>query len=423
MYNVEYAPCGEPLRINLDVIEPQAMPTGRVVGGRAAVAYLAQWGTAAAGRLLTASLREGLRVFSTDKPFAQQGRKYPAGTLIYKVKENPASLRQTLERLASETGAEIHATETGWVEEGINFGSNNVVYMRRPKIALAWDTPTSSSSAGATRYVLERQFGYPVTVIRTRQLASADLSRFHVIILPDAGSGDGYASTFGSEGIRRLKDWVSAGGTLIGAGGGAVSFLSESRAGLLSVSQENVAHAGKTSKEGQSNKEQDAGGTQESSTRAAQPSGGRVGGKLLVTEDDYNKAIQADSELPDAVAGVLMKARLDPDHWISAGVSSTVHALVEGRAIFTPIKLDKGVNAAVFLGSAENLASGYLWEENRRQLAFKPFVIVQTQGRGVVVGFTADPNFRAYMDGLNVLFLNAIFRGTAHARPAVDAAH
>ncbi|MEJ7701064.1 MAG: hypothetical protein WKF71_15670 [Pyrinomonadaceae bacterium] len=361
-----------------------------------------------------------MRVFSTDKPFAQQGRKYPAGTLIYKVKENPAGIRQTLERLAAETGAEIHATDTGWVEEGINFGSNNVVYMRRPRVALAWDTPTSSSSAGATRFVLERQFGYPVTVIRTRQLASADLSRFHVIILPDAGSGDGYASTFGSEGIRRLKDWVSAGGTLVGVGGGAVSFLSESRAGLLSVSQENAARAGKTSKEGEGSKEPADGGAQESSARPAQSSGARVGGKLLATEDDYNKAIQADSELPDAVAGVLMKARLDPDHWITAGMGSTVHALVEGRAIFTPIKLDKGVNAAVFLSPAENLASGYLWEENRKQLAFKPFVIVQTQGRGVVIGFTADPNFRAYMDGLNVLFLNAVFRGTAHARPATD---
>lgn len=37
----------------------------------------------------------------------------------------------------------------------------------------------------------------------------------------------------------------------------------------------------------------------------------------------------------------------------------------------------------------------------------------------VVVGFTADPNTRAYMDGLNVLFLNAVFRGPAHARPPV----
>lgn len=420
MYNVESVACGDPLRLNLDAFKPVEIPPGRLVGGQAAVAYLVPWGTAAAGRLLTAALREGLRVFSTDKAFAQQGRSYPAGTLIFKVKESPANLRQILERLAVSTGAEIHATDTGWMEEGVNFGSSNVVYMRRPRVALAWDSPTASSSAGATRFVLERQFGYPVTVIRTRQLASADLSRFQVLILPDTGSGD-YASVFGSEGIRRLKDWVSAGGTLIGTGGGAVSFLADSRAGLLAVAQENAARAGKTTRGAEGSKEPEI--AKESSTGAdttttAQPAGGRVAGKLLTTEDEYNRAIQADSELPDAVAGVLLKARLDPDHWVTAGVGNTIHVLVEGRAIFTPVKLNKGVNAALFLDASENLASGYLWEENRRQLAFKPFTIVQTQGRGVVIGFTADPNFRAYMDGLNVLFLNAVFRGAAHARPA-----
>jgi hypothetical protein len=34
----------------------------------------------------------------------------------------------------------------------------------------------------------------------------------------------------------------------------------------------------------------------------------------------------------------------------------------------------------------------------------------------VVVAFTEDPTFRAMLDGMNVLFLNAVFRGPAHAR-------
>jgi hypothetical protein len=32
-----------------------------------------------------------------------------------------------------------------------------------------------------------------------------------------------------------------------------------------------------------------------------------------------------------------------------------------------------------------------------------------------VIGFTSDPNFRAYLDGLNVLFMNAVFRGASHS--------
>ena len=43
-------------------------------------------------------------------------------------------------------------------------------------------------------------------------------------------------------------------------------------------------------------------------------------------------------------------------------------------------------------------------------------MVIEPQSRGFVVGFTTDPNYRAYMDGLNVLFLNAVFRGPAHAR-------
>jgi hypothetical protein len=38
---------------------------------------------------------------------------------------------------------------------------------------------------------------------------------------------------------------------------------------------------------------------------------------------------------------------------------------------------------------------------------------VQNEQRGAVVAFTADPTFRAFMDGLNVIFLNAVFRGPA----------
>jgi zinc carboxypeptidase len=411
-FGVESIACSEALRGNLEDAKPEMIPAGKVTGGQAAVAYLAPWGTAAAGRLLTASLREGLRIFSADLPFTQSGRTFPSGTLIFKVKENGPALRETLEKLTAATGAEVYATNTGWVEEGVNFGSGNVVYMRRPAIAIAWDLPTSSGSAGWTRYILERQFNYPVSVIRTRNLAGADLSRFHVLILPDGGA---YAATFGAEGIRRLKDWVAGGGVVVALGSGAVGFLADARTGLLAVTEETLARPGaRPSREAEQPRDGDTARPDAAAARSQQPQGG----KLLTSEEDFNRAIQPDSEPPDAVAGVLAKAQLDPDHWVTAGLGRTVYALVEGRSIFSPIKLDRGVNAAYFLGPDQLLASGYLWEENRKQLAYKPLVVVQAQGRGVVVAFTADPNYRAYMDGLSVLFLNAVFRGAAHARPA-----
>jgi hypothetical protein len=140
---------------------------------------------------------------------------------------------------------------------------------------------------------------------------------------------------------------------------------------------------------------------------------------ILATEEDYLKAIEPPEERPDAVAGVVVRARLDPEHWLNAGMGKTAHAVVNGRSIFTPLTLDKGQNPGILEEASKLVASGYLWEENRKQLAFKPLTMVQGHGQGLVVGFAFDPNFRAYMDGLNVMFLNSVFRGPARARPPV----
>ncbi len=34
--------------------------------------------------------------------------------------------------------------------------------------------------------------------------------------------------------------------------------------------------------------------------------------------------------------------------------------------------------------------------------------------RTLVVGFASDPNYRGFMDSVNVLFINAVFRGPAY---------
>jgi hypothetical protein len=141
-----------------------------------------------------------------------------------------------------------------------------------------------------------------------------------------------------------------------------------------------------------------------------------VPGITIASQAEFEKATRAKEALPDSAPGAIARARVRPDYWLTAGMGETVYAMVEGRVIFTPIKEDKGVNAVYFDAADKLVASGHLWAENRKQMAFKPLVISATSGRGIVVGFTEDPNFRAFSDGMNVLFLNAVFRGPAHAK-------
>lgn len=380
----------------------QSVPPGRVEGGEATVAYLVPWGSAPAGRFVAAALKDGLRMLTSDRPFKQNEHTYPAGTVIVKVKDNAATVHEIVRRNAESSGAEVIATSTSWMDEGPNFGSQWVAYLRKPVIALAWDRPAGSASAGQTRFVLERQFGYPVTVVRTQQLANADLSKFNVILLPDGGFGD----VPGPAGAKRLKDWVQSGGTLIGLGPGAVQFMADARNALLDVKQENLA--------GVEPPKPPAPPTPATPATPATPDTGRVPGKIYKNQEEYEKAVQPDTDLPSSAHGFIARAKVDTEHWLGAGVAEIVYPLVSGRAIFTPVKADKGVNVAVYAGPDQVAASGYTWDEYRKQLAYKPFVIYQHEGRGNVIGFTSDPNFRAYLDGLNVLFLNAVFRGPAH---------
>ena len=130
------------------------------------------------------------------------------------------------------------AVNDGWVTDGPNFGSNNVVVHNAPKVAIAWDEPTSRYSPGNTRYVIERVFDYPVTAIRSDRLGTADLDRYQVLILPATGESD-YSATFGEEGVQNLRNWVASGGVLIGLGT-ANRFLADPEVDLISIRRDNA---------------------------------------------------------------------------------------------------------------------------------------------------------------------------------------
>ena len=84
---------------------------------------------------------------------------------------------------------------------------------------------------------------------------------------------------------------------------------------------------------------------------------------------------------------MLVRADVDQEHWLSAGVAPVLNVLVRGSDVYTPVRLSDGFNVARFQGPDDLLASGYIWDENRRQLAYKPFVVSESFGAGEVVAF------------------------------------
>jgi len=394
LFNIETVECDRLVKVASEIVEADTLPAA-ALPEPAKVAYLVPWGERAAVQLLARALRAGLAVKSSDLPFTHAGREYPAGTLIIEVADNPADLHRQLQTLVGDTRADVVAVDDSWVTRGPNFGSEHVVDMAAPRIAMAWDEPVSSYSAGNLRFVLERQFGYPVTPIRVADLARADLSRYQVLILPDRYRTS-YTSALGAPALQSLSDWVRRGGVLLTIGR-ATRLLVDSDLSLLPTRREYAIQEKATDK-------------------AEADEAGRAPGVAL-TLDDYAAAIEPQDDDPAGFGGAILRATVDRDHWLAAGVAPQLHLLASNADSYRPLRLNEGVNVVSFAAGDELLASGQLWESSQRQLALKPAVMARAHGRGQVIGFTQDPTVRAYQDGLNVLLANAVFRAAAHARP------
>jgi len=401
MFNIDTVECSRAVVVeSMDKVAPGEIPAGEVTNTDADVAWLVPGGSRATAQLMAAALRRNLHVQSNEEPFIHAGREYPSGTLIFTAAHNDDRTGQILRQLAHETGADVVGVDDSWVTEGPSFGSNKVRRLIKPRVAIAWDAPTDTYAPGAVRFVLERQFGFPVVPIRTQTLKNADLNRFDVVILPDSSGrwSGGYQSVLGQAGKTTLADWVSDGGVLVTMAGGT-EWAAHPDVDLLAFRAEHQVRE-----------------TDEAPAADGSDEDARVPGTLIETAEQFEQTAQPEAEKPDSVAGVLARAEVDPDHWLAAGVAETVNVLVRGDRIFAPMTRDQGRNVARFAAADELLRSGYMWEENRKQLAFKPFVVTQNHGRGLVVGFTEDPAVRAYLDGLNMLLVNAVLRAPSYSR-------
>jgi hypothetical protein len=384
-----------PRGLGLEPVRAGAVLPGSVSGdGR--VAFLLPWQGGASARALVRLLRAGVKVAVASKPFALGGRQFERGTVIVRRSGNGEHLRDGLVEVARETGAEFVGTDTGYVEHGIDLGSSSVFALKAPRIAIAWDVPTAPPSAGDLWYALEYYLGYPASIVRTATLARTELSRFDVIVLPDAWErGGSYAAVLGERGVKRLASWVSEGGVLVAVGGGA-GFLTEEKVGLLASKLE--------TRQGPESPPEKGKAEAKSEPTPAPP-----------RPFDYEAAIRPLEEEPPLVPGAILRVDLDTESLFAAGFpGGAVDVLVNSRRIFTPLKLDRGTNVGVYATPDKLVQSGFVLAASREQLPRKAYLMVQEHGRGKVIAFADDPAARGLTRATMLLLADAVFFGPAN---------
>lgn len=412
-FGVESFYTGAPVNPPMKPVQ-KAEFTGGGIDAKARVAYLFEWKTNTAARLLARLLQEDIHVAVALKPFTLQGHPFDRGTLVVQVAKNPESLHEKIAAAAKEFNLTVTAMSTSLVQEGIDLGSNYVQHVRKPKIAVVTGDPVSPTEYGAVWNLFDNQYDISFTPIRVAQLRSVDLRPYNVLLfLDDLGTGRGYSQALDKSTVEKLKSWVHDGGTFIGVKGGAV-FATDKRSGLSSVTYHYVL---KRDEEARINEEK----TAQAAAPAATPSSATTAPPAA--KDEASKKQNEEKELAeklktwdekevdaqtDRIPGALMKIRLDNTHPLAFGYGKEV---VVANMTSPILELtSKGDNVGYY--PKDNFkVSGFITEDNLKKFPNTAYLIREDQGRGHVILYADDPNFRSFWEGTSRLFLNSIFFG------------
>ncbi|MCA8977462.1 MAG: peptidase M14, partial [Planctomycetes bacterium] len=403
LFGVEAWATSEPCSGKLVTLRPGGADTGAAPlrPEPPAVAYVVAWGQNGAAAMLAELLRLGVKARCMDREFVLDSHRFPAGSYVIKVHDQPEGLHEHMRELAQLHGITPYCADSSWVDEGPNFGSNNSLLLRTPRVAMAWDRPVVSYSAGWLRFLLEQRYGVPVTPLRTHEIHRVDLDRFTVLVLPE---GRGYDDVLGRRGAEAIVGFVERGGVLVTLGS-ATRWLTGDDVKLLATAPEQrdrpddkgADHDRRGEAEGEGQGEGEGGGEGKKKSAESKPK-----------PFDYEQAIRPDKEPPPSTPGAIVRVTLDPDHWLAFGYDGTANVVHDSSNILTPLKLDRGTNVAVFATADQLVRAGFVWDETRRQLPQKAYLVHQPRGRGHVVAFAEDPNVRAFADGLNLMLMNAV---------------
>ncbi len=108
-------------------------------------------------------------------------------------------------------------------------------------------------------------------------------------------------------------------------------------------------------------------------------------------------------------AGVMLRAELNPESWLTYGASGELPVYFNGGSVFLN---DGSAQTAVQLAPATSLRlGGLLWPEARERIADSAWLTRESLGRGRVILFAAVPTFRGHLKATARLFANAVILG------------
>ncbi|MBO3696824.1 M14 family zinc carboxypeptidase [Roseivirga sp. E12] len=333
-------------------------------------AYLIEWDEYYSPKALNYLLEKGLYVNTAFKPFSIETndgiKDFGYGTLMIPVNRqemNSNLVHGFVEEATDLAGIRAYSVKSGFSAKGIDLGSGNFRTIRQPKAVMLIGGNVSSTEAGEIWHLLDTKVGMPVTKVMTTSAGRIDWAKYNTLILPSANY-----SGLGKNTIDRIKQWVREGGTVIT---------------LRSATSWAISSKFVNEKFGE-RPERDTPERMDYVTSREFRGSNSIGGSMYMTDVDIT-------------------------HPLAFGYTQRDLPVYRNHSIFMAPSEDPFSTVVKY---KENpLLSGYVNKTNLEKLGGTASLIVSGIGRGNVIMFADNPNFRGMWYGTNKLFFNALFLG------------
>ncbi|MEL7001978.1 MAG: zinc carboxypeptidase, partial [Bacteroidota bacterium] len=340
---------------------------GSIKGDKSDYAYVFEWFDYYGPKLLYGLLKKGYRLKVANEPFYnEKGRRFERGSILLSVgiqDKDPTTIHNDLMQMVKETCIDIHPFNTGLDYRGVSLGSPKFSNIDKPKIALLVEGGVTSYDAGEIWHLLDQRYDIDLTLMPLSVFNRADLKDYTTIIMVS-----GNYNAINKRANDNLKRWVENGGTLI-VSKNAIRHLSK-----LGVTKFQLKKK-ETSSQGESRRYADI--------------------------DEYRGA--------QRIGGAIFETNIDTTHPLLYGYYKSTMPIFRNSEIFLEKSTNPYANPIVYSG--KTLLSGYISKPNLEMLKNSSAVGIVNLGRGKVIGFTDNLNFRAFWYGTNKVFMNAVFFG------------
>jgi len=315
----------------------------------------------------------GLKVSVAHKPFKAETSSgavnFGYGTLLVPVSVQDETADEVFDIISGaqkKYPVSVWGTSTGFSLQGIDLGSRNFIVAKTPKVDLLVGEGVRSYEAGEVWHLLDTRVKMPISKLRMERFSRYSLDPYNTLIMVS-----GSYSNLDSIQQQKIAEWVKKGNTLITIAG----------ASKWAIDKKLVKEA-----------------------LVEKPKNDENVKRLAYVD-------ASEHEGKKEIGGAFFKADLDLSHPIAFGYIRSELPVYKNNNVF--IQPSKNPYATVSKYLANPHIDGYVSQENLDYYFDKSApIITSSLGRGTVVLFGFNPNFRATSYGSNKLFLNAIFYGS-----------